>query len=71
MGHLLVVGLAVVVVGVVGFAGWKVASKNSPKASTTTTTTVATENKAVDTSCVATYYDANLCNAMSHLIQIK
>jgi hypothetical protein len=67
MGHLLVVGLAILVVGVVGFAGWKVASKNSPKASTNATTTSnKTEVQAATTSCVATYHDANLCNAVSH-----
>ena len=62
LGHVLLAIIIVVVLGVIGFAGYTVANRNSPKASTkTTTTTSSSEKSADDTGCVSTYHDANLC----------
>ncbi len=67
MGHVLLIALIVIVLGVIGFAGYTVAHKNSPKASTkTTTTNTSSEKSATDTGCVATYHDANLCKFAAH-----
>jgi hypothetical protein len=67
LGHVLLAVVIVVVLGVIGFAGYTVANRNSPKASTkTTTTTGSSEKAATDTGCVATYHDANLCKFASN-----
>lgn len=67
MGHVLVMALVVVVLGAVSFAGYTVAHKNSPKASTkTTTTTAGSEKNATDAGCLTTYHDVNLCKFAAH-----
>lgn len=62
MGHILLIALIVVVLAVVGGAGYEVSQKNKPKASTNSTTVSSTSPApASDATCVATYHDANLC----------
>jgi hypothetical protein len=62
MGHILVIALIVVVLAVIGAAGYEVSHKNKPKASTNSTTVSSNSAApASDAACVATYHDANLC----------
>lgn len=61
MAHVLMVVLVLVVVGVIGFAGWKVAGGNKKASTVTSTTTKDTEKVAADSGCVAAYHDENLC----------
>jgi hypothetical protein len=67
LGHLLVIALLVVVIAVIGAAGYEVSQKNKPKASTNSTTvSSSSKTPTSDAACVATYHDANLCKFSSN-----
>jgi outer membrane lipoprotein-sorting protein len=61
IAQILIIIIAVVVLGAVGFVGYKVATKNKSK---TTSSSTATTN-AVSSSCLSTYHDANICHFAS------
>jgi outer membrane lipoprotein-sorting protein len=67
MGHVIVAVVILVVLAVIGFAGYRVVGSHNKKASTTTTkTTTSSESQASTSGCEATYHDANLCKFAVH-----
>jgi len=66
MGHVVMVVTALVVVGVIGFVGWKVAGSTKKASTVTTAATTNTEKIAAASGCEAAYHDANLCKFSTH-----
>jgi len=68
MVHPLMIALVVVVIAVVGFAGWKVTSNNKNKNSSASTsgTAATTNSAAVASACNKAISDSNICNFASH-----
>lgn len=58
--HIIFIVVGLIVLGVVGYLGWKAfMTKTASNPSTTS-------NVVVDNTCINTYHDANLCHFASH-----
>ncbi len=61
IAHIIILVLALIVIGAVAGVGYEVMSKARTSSNSTTSTTAVKTNTAIDSKCLATYHDNNLC----------
>jgi hypothetical protein len=63
-GHILYVGLVVLVLVIIGLVGWKIIGKNKTPSNSNgnSNTSTSSSSNGVSSSCLSTYHDNNLCH---------